>query len=60
MRMSIKERGKSWEKKIVQGSETVGRDVERAGKELGHATRDGMTRIDDRLRPNRQAKADSK
>jgi hypothetical protein len=73
--MSIKERGRSLEKKVVSGSETVGRDVkkgmvrlrhgartvgrdvERAGNRVGRATRRGLTRADNRLRPNHRAKA---
>ena len=75
--MSLREHGKSGARKVVRGSETVGRDVkkgmrragaklsrsartvgrdvERAGKRVGKATRRGMTRADDRLRPNRRA-----
>jgi alpha-D-ribose 1-methylphosphonate 5-triphosphate synthase subunit PhnG len=78
MRMSLKEHGKSWERKVVRGSETVGhdvkremggagtklakgartvgRDVERAGKRVGRATRRGMTRVGNRLKPNRYVK----
>jgi predicted small secreted protein len=74
-KMTIREHGKSLEKKVVRGSETVGRDVkegmvrlrhgarsagrdvESAGKKIGRATRRGLTRADDRLRPNHRAKA---
>jgi hypothetical protein len=41
--MSIKARGKSLEKKVVRGSETVGRDVKkgmtRAGTKIRHGAR---------------------
>jgi hypothetical protein len=66
--MSIKERSKRIEQRVVRGSKSMGRDVkkglvragrdvERAGKRVGTATRHGMTRADDRLRPNRRGKA---
>jgi predicted small secreted protein len=41
-------------RKVKSGAKTVGRDVEKAGKRVGNATRHGMTRADDRLRPNRK------
>jgi len=73
-KMTMRERGKSVEKKVVRGSETVGRDVKkgmvrlrqgvrtaghdvkRAGKRVGRATRRGLSRADDRLRPDHRAK----
>jgi hypothetical protein len=66
--MSIKERGKSMERKVVRGSKTLGRDVKRgvvragrdvesAGKRVGTATRRGLTRADDRLRSGRRSRA---
>jgi hypothetical protein len=66
--MSIKERSKSLERKVVAGSKTAGRDVkrgvvragrkiERAGKKVGTATRHGLRRAENRVRTSRRAKA---
>jgi hypothetical protein len=43
--------------RLGHDARSVGRDVERAGKKVGRATRRGLTRADDRLRPNHRAKA---
>ena len=45
--------------KLSKGARTVGRDVERAGKRVGKATRRGLTRADARLRPNHRPAARS-
>jgi hypothetical protein len=73
-KVSMRQHGRNLEKKVVRGSETVGRDVkrgmvrvrrgagtvgrdvERAGKSVGRATRRGLTRADNRLRPNHRVK----
>jgi hypothetical protein len=42
--------------KIEKGAKTAGRDVKRAGKRVESATRHGMTRVRNRLRPGHKAK----
>jgi hypothetical protein len=78
----MKERGKSLERKVVRGSETVGRDVKsgvkRAGRKLRSgagtvgrdvrsmgrrmekATKHGVNRAEDRLRPAHRGKMGSR
>ncbi|MGA8513069.1 MAG: hypothetical protein WB778_10195 [Thermoplasmata archaeon] len=54
--MSMKSRGKKLEKSIVRGSETLGRDVKRAGKKVGKAARSGMARAGNRLKVHSRTK----
>jgi hypothetical protein len=54
MRMSIKQRGRNLETKVVRGSKTIGRDVEKAGKRVGQATKRGVTRVEARLKSKRR------
>ncbi len=55
--MSMKQRGKSLEQKVVRGSKTVGRDIKRAGKSVGRATRHGVERVESRMKAHRAAKS---
>jgi hypothetical protein len=45
--------------RVARGARRVGRDVEGEGRKAGKATRRGMTRADDRIRPSHRSKSRS-